>query len=270
MKPVILSVLLAASALLNSPGEAWAVCRTPQLRESVEVGPGKLTLADVLLPGNCPTLYGAAARVNLGEAPREGTERVLDGPETWSRLEQLARGLSGVGGIFPVVPERIVVRLAGTGMPCSEVSSFLAGNLRGFSREVKRQDGLHCEAARNVAAGAALSLTKTSWNPLLRRWEFFLRCQHPGDCLPFLVWLAAESDGATFPAPAGGIQAEDPVVKRGQTAMLTWDQAGIRVVVPVTCLEAGGIGQSIRVRLENAARTLRAEVVGAGALRVSL
>jgi hypothetical protein len=41
-------------------------------------------------------------------------------------------------------------------------------------------------------------------------------------------------------------------------------------VLPVTCLEAGGLGQFVRIRFKNAARTLRAEIVGAGMLRASL
>jgi flagella basal body P-ring formation protein FlgA len=60
------------------------------------------------------------------------------------------------------------------------------------------------------------------------------------------------------------------LVKPGQTAMLTWEQAGIRVVLPVTCLDAGGLGQFVRVRFKNAARTLWAEVIGESTLRASL
>lgn len=265
-------VLLAA--LMAFADAANAGCRIPQLRESVEVGRGKLSLADLLPPGNCPALYQAAARVSLGEAPREGSERVLEGAEIRRRFEQLVSRLGDVRGIGPAmperIPERIIVRLAETAMACGEVASFLAGAVPDLARGRGWQSGLHCAGARNVAAGAELSLTKTSWNPLLGRREFVLRCQGAGGCVPFLVWLAPASNDAALPTPMAQIQPEDPVVRRGQTAMLTWDQGGIRVVVPVTCLEAGGIGQSIRVRIENAARTLRAEVVGAGALRVSL
>jgi len=60
------------------------------------------------------------------------------------------------------------------------------------------------------------------------------------------------------------------LVAPGETATLTWDQGGIRVVLPVTCLDAGAMGQFVRVRLKNATRILRAEVVGAGTLRASL
>jgi hypothetical protein len=99
-----------------------------------------------------------------------------------------------------------------------------------------------------------------------------LRCMQREDCIPFLVWAhadrtppAAESD----PPKAAGAAVES-LVKSGQTATLTWDEAGIRVVLPVTCLEAGGLGQLVRVQFRNGARILRAEVVGSGALRATL
>jgi flagella basal body P-ring formation protein FlgA len=68
----------------------------------------------------------------------------------------------------------------------------------------------------------------------------------------------------------GQVASRGPAVQRGQTAMLTWEQGGIRVVLPVTCLEAGAAGQFVLVRFQNAPRTVRAEVVGAGEVRVSL
>jgi flagella basal body P-ring formation protein FlgA len=41
-------------------------------------------------------------------------------------------------------------------------------------------------------------------------------------------------------------------------------------VLPVTCLDGGGMGQSIRVRVRNSDRMLRAQVAGAGRVRVGL
>ena len=60
------------------------------------------------------------------------------------------------------------------------------------------------------------------------------------------------------------------LVKPGQTVSLSWEQGGIRVILPVTCLEAGGLGQLVRVRLKNVARTLRAEVMSDGTVQVRL
>jgi len=68
----------------------------------------------------------------------------------------------------------------------------------------------------------------------------------------------------------GGGSGAERLVKPGQTATLTWEQAGLRIVLPVTCLDAGGLGQFVRVRFKNAARILRAEVMGKAILRASL
>jgi flagella basal body P-ring formation protein FlgA len=63
---------------------------------------------------------------------------------------------------------------------------------------------------------------------------------------------------------------ESLLVRPGQTATLIWDKGGIRVILPVTCLEAGARGQVVRVRLKNVVRTLRAEVMEDGTLQVRL
>jgi Chaperone for flagella basal body P-ring formation len=61
---------------------------------------------------------------------------------------------------------------------------------------------------------------------------------------------------------------EEPLVKSGQPALLTWEHGGIRVLLQVICLDSGGEGQSVRARTKNSGRILRAEVVGKGSLRV--
>jgi Chaperone for flagella basal body P-ring formation len=260
---------------------AEAACRALPLRESVEVGPGVLSLAD-LLPagaagGGCPELYRAAARVSLGAAPRAGSERVLDGREIRGRLEQIensaASGREGWSWLAQT-PERIVVRLAGARKSCAEVADFLAQAQarQGLTaNDAEWRGELNCGGAGSVPQSAPIELTKTAWNPLLQRWEFALRCLRAGQCVPFLVWARGANGEASLPAIAPGAAPDrEAAVKRGQRATLTWDESGIRIVLPVTCLEAGAVGQSIRVRLDNGRTTLRAEVAGAGALRVSL
>ena len=61
----------------------------------------------------------------------------------------------------------------------------------------------------------------------------------------------------------------DTLVKPGDPATLVWEQAGISVQLPVICLDADRLGQSVRARILNGSRILRAEVVGAGFLRVT-
>jgi hypothetical protein len=59
------------------------------------------------------------------------------------------------------------------------------------------------------------------------------------------------------------------MVKPGQLATLIWQQGGIRTVLSVVCLDAGGLGQTVRARTRNGARILRAQIVGNGALRAN-
>ncbi len=197
-------------------------------------------------------------------------------------------------------PERIVVRREGAAKSCAEIERFIRASnsaagvfARGGDSREGAQEELNCAAAHAVPANADIALGKTAWNPALKRWEFALRCVHSAECVPFLVWArgteprtgagtgtraehpkgnAARSNAklARTPNTARQDASRTPVVKRGETAMLTWEQGGIRVVLPVICLEAGAAGQFVLVRLQNAPRTMRAEVMSAGEVRVSL
>jgi len=279
---------------------AWAAepaCRALAVEANVEAGGGELTLADLLRPGDCPQLYQAAARVNLGTAPRSGSVRVFDGRQIRRLIEGLedgkwsapkdededkaGKGKDESGSQLGQIPARIVVRRAGTMKSCADVGRFVAAAGAGAGLSIadsRWQENLNCAAARSVPEDTALELLKTKWNSALQRWEFALRCLRAEDCVPFLVWARAtepsEASAASYPNMRGTPQAERDssvaLVKAGQTATLIWEQAGIRIVLPVICLEAGGAGQFVRVRFQTAARTLRAEVLGAGRLRAGL
>lgn len=285
--------MLAAAALVCRADQA---CVGMAVEASVEAGPGELTLADLLTRETCLQVRERAARVSLGKAPRPGSVRVLEGREVQRRLEILAGVPGGAmgsvgqsGGL--AIPPRIVVRRRGPTKSCAEIARFVGeaatvpdlANVPNSWPSSWRKD-LDCAAARGIPEEARLELTKSSWSQALERWEFALRCARPGDCIPFLVWaprpgVAGSQAGASGSANASAESFShlrsvagggERLVAPGQTATLTWDQAGIRVVLPVTCLDAGALGQFVRVRLKNAPRVLRAEVVGVGTLRASL
>jgi hypothetical protein len=286
------SGVLVAVSLPCAAGQA---CKNVAVEASVEIAQGELTLADLLTRNSCPQWREAAAQVSLGAAPRAGSARVLDGRRVRLLLEGLGDHLDQkveeAGSMQ--IPERIVVQRAGAVKSCSAIAGFLAGatSAQMAGAPSRWQEKVDCAAARGIPETAALELAKATWNAALQRWEFALRCARPEDCIPFLVWVQQEktSPAKVDDARSGGARglafrfepsartlakagenAAERLVKRGQTAMLTWEQAGIRVVVPVTCLEAGGLGQFVRVRFKSTARTLLAEVVGAGTLRASL
>jgi hypothetical protein len=288
---VVMSGLFAAAPLRCAADPA---CAKVAVEARVEVGPGELTLADLLAQGTCPEMRQAAARVSLAAVPRAGSVRVLDGRQVRRLLEKLAdSGLNLKKTVSIQIPERIVVQRAGATKSCREVARFVAGAApsQAMAGAPSRwQQDLDCAAARGIPEDTALELTRTTWNAALQRWEFALRCARPGDCVPFLVWAHEEKRPGN--AQSGAIQrlasavessaeglaqaskadgsSTGRLVKPGQTATLTWEQAGIRIVLPVTCLDGGGLGQFVRVQFKNGARILRAEVVGDATLRASL
>lgn len=292
---VLMSGVIAAASL---PCGAEPACTEVAVEASVEAGRGELTLADLLARGTCLPLRQAAAQVSLGTAPRAGSVRVFDGRHIRGLLEGLADGGLSLGKTAGMqIPERIVVQRAGATKSCAEIARFVASAAPPqdmASAPSRWQEDLDCAAARGIPEETPLELTKTAWNAALRRWEFALRCAQPEGCVPFLVWaheektpparaanaqsgsdrrltfLAEPSPPGLREAPKAGGSGIERLVKPGQTATLTWEQAGIRIVLPVTCLDAGGLGQFVRVRFKNAARILRAEVVGEGTLRASL
>jgi Chaperone for flagella basal body P-ring formation len=158
---------------------------------------------------------------------------------------------------------------------CSEIAGFIVG-ARTDSSTASAEKDWNCAAARNVPQDAPLELTHSAWNPGLKRWEFVLRCLQPGDCAPFLVWARRAEPQENEPGGAPGNLSESPpasaprLIKAGETAILTWEGGGLRIALQVTCLDAGSLGQTVRVRLKNAARVVRAEITGAGTVRGSL
>jgi hypothetical protein len=279
---------LALALTIGNLAGAPLACHAEQscqltIAADVRVESESLTLADLLDPGACPQLHDAAQQFSLGKAPNAGSVRVLEGAQIRGLLARLNHRRRTPAGRWQI-PDRIVVRRAGITKSCAAIAAFLAETISVQNAATASENhpvnrsvpDLDCAAAHGVPAGAALELSKKAWNVSLQRWDFSLRCVKTRECVPFLVWARADGFDPALASvrPNKGTtrNAENVtrLVRAGQTATLTWDQSGIRVILPVTCLDAGGMGQVVRVRFKNAERILRAEVVGAGALRVSL
>jgi flagellar basal body P-ring formation chaperone FlgA len=276
-----LAVIPAVSAAQNS-------CRTVKVADRAEARGEELTLADFLANDTCPPLRAAAKKVSLGAPPRAGG-RVFEGSEIRLRIEQIAIGKFRNQTLSMEVPDRIVVRRGGAAKSCLEIAHLLASeaSLKETGSDARRwENEMDCAGARAVPADAQLELTRSRWNPALQRWEFALRCEQAEQCIPFLVWRRAVRDASGRLVSLNGMSSASAfsagestgvargdigwLVKPGQTATLSWDGAGIRIVLPVTCLDAGRAGELVRVRFKNAAHILRAEVLGDGTLRARL
>jgi hypothetical protein len=303
MKRLAIALIGAMFAVAAFECPAESSCALLSVSASVETPAGELTLADLLEPGLCPPLHQAAARVSLGSVPNPGSIRVLEGQQIRRLIREMEEGEPDLPKNENWrIPDRIVVRRGGRTKSCADIAGVVAqsasegmpsnsGRANSDSTNSGRsntgrsntgrswEEHLECGTSREIPEDSELELVKTSWNPRLRRWEFVMRCNRPEDCVPFLVWagennppltVAQTSSPTTSSLMEAGKTVATRLVKAGQTATLIWEQTGIRIVVPVICLDGGGLGQFVRVRFKNAAGTLRAEVMGAGTLRASL
>ena len=127
-----------------------------------------------------------------------------------------------------------------------------------------------------------LELVSVRWDRLLARWEFRLRCRDVGKCVPFMATAkrAGMSPGIDGDSAVGSADQEGQritrrdvhgsvLIRAGQRATVTRKDGSLQIRVEVVCLERGGLGQWIRVRMNDGhARVFRARVTGEGLLAV--
>ncbi len=253
---------------------AWGepACRAT-VKKAVEISGGAVYLSDLLAPDACPLLAGRAARVSLGKAPLPGSARVLAGDDVRAGLERVARGERRLQeGIFEV-PERVVVRAAARRASCGEIWAGLATGLKQQPGEVT------CGGADRIASKVLLEPLRKSWDATLRSWNLVAGCRTPAECVPFLVRVPespALGPGAEAANPAwrlrravSGLRPKhELVIRPGEGATLLWEERGIRLEIPVVCLDGGAKGETVRARVRgHGGRMLRAIVMDSGRLR---
>jgi len=164
--------------------------------------------------------------------------------------------------------------------------SGLAGNSQSVRGVLLPQD-LDLSAAVPLRDDVTLDLAAVTWNALLGRWEFRLRCRVANECVPFLVTsrmsksaalklrgtteISREARWPSEDVAAGLSKSENkiPVIEAGQNAKVVLERPALQITLQVVCLERGAPGQWIRVRMrEGRARVFRAQVVSAGLLSV--
>ncbi len=260
------------------PCLAAASCAHLRVKARAVVGSGEVSLADLLDSSACARYRQLAAEANLGAAPLAGSVRVLDGEQVRRRFDAIAAANGLQEEFVQDVPARIVVQRGGEKKACAAIAEFAMRGLSLKRRSRISQESFHCAGASSIPADAPLEMAKAAWNAGLRRWEFSLRCSRAGDCVPFLVWAGEKPGRESSDAAAAGMSSspsrlfvdhsavDERLIKAGQTATLRWDAGGIRIVLPVTCLDSGTLGETVRVRFKNTPRTLRAEILSDGSL----
>ena len=256
------------------------------LREWVEVQGGVVTLGDLLPRDIEPGLERMAAEFVVGRAPDPGTVLRLDRDRLALRLQ----GDSRFRGLR--IPATVLVIRAGYALEreaiVKTIQLFLAQQkIAPLTPELAAA----LQWPQDLAASRAEpELEVTMAYPENGGWALRLRCVLPGTCAPFLVrapriaglgrltTLVPQERGGD----AGG-EAGPPVGKRtglrrakaanskalvfaGRPARLVLERDGMRISIPVTCLDRGALAQAVRARDRESGRIFQARVAGPGLL----
>ena len=285
--------------MVSLPATGQGVCTKIRVHTNAALQGAGFTLADLISRDSCAEILRAASEIHLGKTPMAGSPRIFEREQIRLLLLSLnAHNPRNRAELYVVeVPERITVYRAGARMSCQKLAEALTEIAKSHPLSEPWLTGastqeLDCGSVIYVPYSTQLELTKAFWNTATHTWEFSLRCSHASDCVPFLVRTrGSKADPPASAAlhnvnltisyddlapsrlitPAIQLRSEsknlDIVVRPGQTAKMLWDQAGIRMTLPVICLDQGSVGSSVRVRVKNGTRVLSAEVVSARVLR---
>jgi hypothetical protein len=245
------------------------------------------SLADLLAPDSCSTLRHAAEVIHLGATPRAGSMRVLSKDEVQEHFAALRKRIGNEARTWGMVsvPERIVIRHAGSGISCQRIVENLIAVLRAAQAgqpESSRisvldpsKETVDCGGVGRIPEDAILEATKNAWDAASESWKISARCVRTSDCVPFLVRVRAQnafSDswaGLVSSSKPGALEpaGEKPLVPAGTKVMLVWEKDAIRVVVPAIALDSGDAGEAVRARIARSGYVVHAVVVGAGMIR---
>jgi hypothetical protein len=100
-----------------------------------------------------------------------------------------------------------------------------------------------------------------------------LRCLDPHACLPFYVLITGtaehreRSPEAVEPAARVEMSGTKPLMHSGDPATMIFANHGLRISMPVICLQNGRQGQTVRVTTADHRRFYKAEILGPGLLK---
>ncbi len=131
-------------------------------------------------------------------------------------------------------------------------------------------------SALRIPDAARLFVAGVHAVPAAKAWLLRLECGSRVECLPFEVVLRVPgaASGAQFvpqeskrsATPADKLTT--PLVRSGQKVRLAEELSGMRLSAPAVCLQAGSLGQKIRVRNVSSGRVVLARVRAAGQVAV--
>lgn len=280
---------LAIALLLTnclSWGAALKTSAASTLPDTVQVVGEAIFLSDLLPPGAAPELREIAKTVDFGRSPLPGSLRALGRAEILRRLSRQRISLADMK-----IPEKIVVYRAAPSLDRETVRVAVAAFLRQREwQEAEMPTSAMLEWSGTWAeppAPASLQVDAADWDAAQQALQFRVRCADQSQRGSFLVraiptaalqevwrsrFSSPELSRPASPRVASRQSAASPepaLAQPGESAILLLERAGIRISMPVVCLERGVRQQQIRVREQQGHRVFRAEVVGVGRLRAA-
>jgi hypothetical protein len=207
---------------------------------------------------------GAVALLLASLAPRVSAEPPADGRSASHVPEEVATA----SGVFASLSAYLKDR--GT----------LAGPEAGLVPRIQRADLF---LPWSPPPQAALRVTSCRWDALQQELQCYLRCSAAPACRPFVAMIhprKTEAVAALRTLALGEPSSRNPVlgglprkvapeallVKTGERARLELAGPGIRIKLPVVCLERGILGQQVRARAVGETKVFLARVIGPGLL----
>jgi hypothetical protein len=271
------------AALSATPANAIRAPRIELLRE-VTVSGAAVALSD-LLPANAgDSLRAQAEEVSLGSAPQPGNTRVIG---RGGILNEMAGNRELYEAI--VVPERVIVSRDARPVALEEVFVAIRHALAKVNVSAAGSlspENVLLESQILVKAGdPGLQVLRSDFDPGMKRARFLLWPSRDPTVLPFYVTavlpeysvpvvIADSKHSAILPTDRGATRtparAPKPeiLVSPNASATLLLQSATLNMIVDVTPLERGTLGQQVRVRVADTGKVFRAEVDGRGHLEM--
>jgi Chaperone for flagella basal body P-ring formation len=287
MKSCFLRVVFFAAASVTAQMQtAQGQARALELQTSAVVNGNVIHLSDLLSDETRPQFRAEAASVKLGHAPQIGDVRVIRRTELKDLLRWYPALLASV-----IIPPEISITRASYPISNNAVKDEIARFVnqgRGNELDLERLN-LHLPVQqRSLEQNPVLEVARATWDSRDHDLQFELRCADRTSCRRFLVRasvktdsfsnLSSELESLTSRAPFRSAMSPRnpkrpsgvPLVQPGKRAMLIMEGGGIRITLPVICLQRGGRSQQVRVRELRGQRIFQAQVVGEKLLRAAL
>ncbi len=222
------------------------------LRESVSIQQPRIRLSDLLPASADQQLRQAAVAVDLGRSPEPGSFRVFTSDELSRR---------GASKLRVQIPEEVVVHADGFRVKTSALRRALA-DLKALPTRLTATEISIPEEVVTRTENAVFRVVRAEPGSDSHTVMAFVKCETRTDCGAYVArlrfsetvhWTTVEPRPAVKTFGRGTTQ--NSLVRPGRPASLRFDEAGMRITMPVYPLRRAAMGESVRV-LDKASRRI--------------